>query len=112
MSGAFANVATCGYNWRMISAGIRELKNNLSHYVRRIEGGERVAVTAHGRVIAELGPPSGDAAGRGLSRYDELVSAGIARPPVEAGDPVEGWPDLRLPRGTAARLIDEDRGEE
>jgi len=96
----------------MISAGIRELKNNLSHYVRRIEGGERVAVTAHGRVIAELGPPSGDAADQKQSRYNDLVAAGIARPPVEAGDPLEGWPDLRLPRGTAARLIDEDRGEE
>ena len=95
----------------MISAGIRELKNNLSQYVRRIESGERVAVTAHGRVIAELGPPSGRVAERDRSRYDELVAAGIARPPLEAGDPLERWPDLRLARGTAARLIDEDRGE-
>ena len=95
----------------MISAGIRELKNNLSRYVRRIEGGERVAVTAHGRVIAELGPPSVDAADQGRSRYDELVAAGIARPPLETGDPFEDWPDLRLPPGTAAQLIDEDRGE-
>jgi hypothetical protein len=34
----------------MISAGIRELKDNLSRYVRRIEAGERIRVTAHGRV--------------------------------------------------------------
>ena len=95
----------------MISAGIRELKNKLSHYVRRIEDGERVAVTAHGRVIAELGPPSGEGANRGRSRYDELVATGIARPPLEPGDPLEDWPDLRLPTGTAAQLIDEDRGE-
>jgi antitoxin (DNA-binding transcriptional repressor) of toxin-antitoxin stability system len=95
----------------MVSAGIRELKNNLSQYVRRIEAGERVAVTAHGRIVAELGPPSTHVSDRGRSRYDELVAAGIARPPLEPGDPLEDWPELRLPRGTAAQLIDEDRGE-
>lgn len=30
----------------MTSTGIRELKDNLSKYVRRIEAGERIAVTA------------------------------------------------------------------
>lgn len=42
----------------MISTGIRELKNNLSHYVRQIEAGKRIAVTAHGRVVAEVVPPA------------------------------------------------------
>jgi antitoxin (DNA-binding transcriptional repressor) of toxin-antitoxin stability system len=79
--------------------------------VRRIEAGERVAVTAHGRIIAELGPPSAAAGDQGQSRYDELVSTGIARLPLEPGDPLEDWPDLNLPSGTAAQLIDEDRSE-
>jgi antitoxin (DNA-binding transcriptional repressor) of toxin-antitoxin stability system len=96
----------------MISTGIRELKNNLSRYVRRIEGGERIAVTAHGRVVAELGPPSARAITRGPSPYEELIAAGVVRPPLEAGDPLENWPDLRLPKGTVAKLIDADRGEE
>jgi antitoxin (DNA-binding transcriptional repressor) of toxin-antitoxin stability system len=96
----------------MISTGIRELKDNLSHYVRRIEGGERIAVTAHGRIVAELGPPSTGGRQRRRSPLDELVAAGVARPPLEAGDPLEDWPDLRLPSGTAAELIDADRGEE
>jgi antitoxin (DNA-binding transcriptional repressor) of toxin-antitoxin stability system len=95
----------------MVSTGIRELKNNLSQYVRRTEAGERIAVTAHGRIVAELGPPSGAVGTRGLSRYAELVAAGVARPPLESGDPLADWPDLRLPRGTAAELIDSDRGE-
>jgi hypothetical protein len=30
---------------------------------------------------------------------------------VEAGDPFENWPDIRLPSGTAAELIDSDRRE-
>ena len=46
-----------------------------------------------------------------LSRFDELVAAGVIRPPLEAADPTEGWPDIRLPAGTAAELIDADRGE-
>jgi len=96
----------------MASTGIRELKNNLSRYVRRIEAGERIAITAHGRVVAELVPPGTAGRSRGPSRFDELVAAGVIRPPLESGDPTEDWPDIRLPSGTAAELIDADRGEE
>jgi prevent-host-death family protein len=95
----------------MAAAGVRELKNNLSRYIRRVEAGERIAVTAHGRVIAELVPPGTSRHSRS-SRWDELLAAGTLRPPVEDGDPFEDWPDIRLPRGTAAALIDADRGED
>jgi prevent-host-death family protein len=105
-----SNVATCGYNLLVTSTGIRELKDNLSRYIRRIEAGERIAITSHGRVVAELVPPGAKAKGT-PSRFDELVASGVIRPPLEAGDPTEGWPDIRLPAGTAAELIDADRGE-
>ena len=95
----------------MASTGIRELKDNLSRYVRRIETGERIAVTAYGRVVAELGPPTRRVRAGRTSRYDHLVAAGIVRPPMESGDPLKDWPDLRLPVGTVAELIDADRGE-
>ena len=94
----------------MGESGIRNLKNNLSRYVRRVEAGERIAVTAHGRVVAELGPPRATR-GRALSQYDALVASGVVRAPVEDGDPLADWPDIRLPAGTAGRLIDVDRGE-
>jgi prevent-host-death family protein len=94
----------------MISTGIRDLKNNLSRYVRRVAAGERVAVTDRGRVVAELVPPSSGAGG-GRSRYEALLAAGLVRPALEQGDPLADLPVLRLPRGTAAALIDEDRGE-
>jgi prevent-host-death family protein len=94
-----------------MGTGIRELKDNLSAYIRRVEAGERVAVTAHGRVVAEL-VPAGARAGRAAStRWEQLVSAGMLHPPVEAGDPFADWPDIRLPRGTAGELIDSDRGD-
>ncbi|MGE0704663.1 MAG: type II toxin-antitoxin system Phd/YefM family antitoxin [Vicinamibacterales bacterium] len=94
----------------MTSTGIRELTDTLSRYIRRIEAGERIAITAHGRVVAELVPPGSKTRGA-PSRFDELVASGVIRPPLEAGDPTEGWPDIRLPAGTAAELIDADRGE-
>jgi antitoxin (DNA-binding transcriptional repressor) of toxin-antitoxin stability system len=93
----------------MTSTGIRELKDNLSRYIRRIEAGERFAITAHGRVVAELVPPGAKAPG--TSRFDELVASGVIRPPLEVGDPTEDWPDIALPAGTAAELIDVDRGQ-
>jgi prevent-host-death family protein len=96
---------------KVASTGIRELKDNLSRYIRRIEAGERIAITAHGRVVAELVPPGTAARGRGPSRFDALVAAGVIRPPVESGDPTADWPDIRLSRGTATELIDADRGE-
>ncbi len=93
----------------MTSVGIRDLKNNLSHYLRQVGAGTRVTVTDHGRAVAQLIPPSQPRSNP--SRYDELVASGVIRPPLEQGDPLIDFPSLKLPRGTAAALIDEDRGD-
>lgn len=37
---------------------VRELKTHLSEYLRRAEHGETVTVTSHGRVVAQIVPPS------------------------------------------------------
>ncbi len=66
--------------------GIRELKDNFSSCVRRIEAGERIAVTVHGRVVAELVPPAKASGAGRTSRYEELVRVGVIRPALEAGD--------------------------
>ena len=94
-----------------MGTGIRELKDNLSSYIRRVEAGERVSVTAHGRVVAELVPAGAGLSGTRTSGWDGLIAGGVLHAPAEAGDPFEDWPDIRLPRGTAAALIDSDRGE-
>ena len=105
-------MATCSYIQDMASTGIRELKDHLSRYIRRIDAGERIAVTAHGRIVAELVPPAkSSAGGRHGDRYEALVADGTIRPAIESRDAVEPWPDIRLPRGTARRLIDSDRGD-
>jgi len=95
----------------MSSTGIRDLKNNLSRYVRQIESGKRIAVTANGRVVAELVPPSGGARRGSASRYDELVAAGVIEPAVEPDTPLPSWPEICAPIGTVADLIASDRGE-
>ncbi len=41
----------------METVGIRELKNKLSAYVRKVEAGDVVIVTDRGRMVAELVPP-------------------------------------------------------
>lgn len=87
------------------------MKDKLSRYIRRIEAGDRIAVTSHGRVVAELVPPAMSQTGGGR-QFDRLVAAGIIRPAIESGDLLEDWPDIGLPPGTAADLIDTDRGED
>lgn len=95
-----------------MTVGVKELKNNLSHYLRKVAKGQRISVTAHGRVVAELGPPP-PAPRAVLSRYQKLVADGLITPAQEQGDPMEGWEQLalRLPPGTAAALIDWDRAD-
>jgi prevent-host-death family protein len=41
-----------------MSVSVRDLKTHLSEYLRRVQLGEAVEVTSHGKVIARLVPPS------------------------------------------------------
>lgn len=94
-----------------METGLSELRNNLGRYIRQVEAGERVLITAHGRVVAELVAPS--AVNREPNRqFDRLVASGVITPAAEDGDPLEGCPQIRLPRGTATALIDSDRDED
>jgi prevent-host-death family protein len=68
--------------------GIRELRQNLSRYLRRVVRGERLEVTEHGRPVAVLGPITETA-----SSLQRLVASGRATPPE--GDLL----DLAPPRG-------------
>ncbi|MEO6331841.1 MAG: type II toxin-antitoxin system prevent-host-death family antitoxin [Gemmatimonadaceae bacterium] len=99
----------------MVSVGIRELKNNLSRYLRKVQAGERVLVTDRGRAIAELRSPEEAAATEDphMATFNRLVREGVIRP-GRGGDPFAKWPPkgtFNLPPGTAQRLIDEDRDE-
>jgi prevent-host-death family protein len=44
----------------MTSTSVSELRKNLQAYLARVAAGERVRVTAHGRTVAEIGPPAAE----------------------------------------------------
>jgi prevent-host-death family protein len=56
--------------------GVRELRQNLSKYLRRVASGERLEVTERGTPVAVLAPLS-----ESCSALQRLVSSGRARPP-------------------------------
>jgi prevent-host-death family protein len=85
----------------MDRVGIRELRNNVAAVVRRAAAGERVVVTVDGVPAAQLGPLDAPAA----PTIDDLVAAGLARPPgrrdrppapVAEDAPVDTRPDGAL----------------
>jgi prevent-host-death family protein len=96
----------------METVGIRHLKTHLSGYLRRVELGEHILVTDHGRIVAELSPPSEAAQASADVRYQALVTRGVIRPSIASRQ--RDWldfPPIGAPVGTAQALIDEDRGE-
>jgi antitoxin (DNA-binding transcriptional repressor) of toxin-antitoxin stability system len=109
-----ADVATRRYISSMISTGIRDLKNNLSRYIRRLKVEKRIVVTDRGAAVAELRLPEESRGDPVAGHYAVLVASGVIRPAIHRGDPLADWPsseELSLPAGTVTKLIDEDRGD-
>lgn len=83
----------------MRAAGVREIKNKLSEYLRIVAEGETVLVTDHGRVVAQLAPPPAHTP-PALSEdeaLERLAAAGKLRlprrkAPSPGAGPVEGVP--------------------
>ncbi len=50
----------------MITVGIRNLKNSLSQYLNMVKAGEKVLITDHNKIVAELIPSSGTLSLSGL----------------------------------------------
>lgn len=89
----------------MLSVGVRELKDRLSHYLARVKDGEEIAVTDRGREIAVIRPPDQTAVLRGLKllRDDGVVTWGGGRPTAPA-KPVQG-----RGRSTSAIVLEDRR---
>jgi antitoxin (DNA-binding transcriptional repressor) of toxin-antitoxin stability system len=97
-------------DWKTV--GIKELKNNLSAYLREVRRGTRVLVSDRNRVVAELHEPlAGYATDEPLDpKLAEWIEAGIISPPAAGKTKMPASP-VRLEQGSAARLLDADRGE-
>ena len=81
----------------MATVGIRELKNQTSELIRRVEAGEAIAVTNHGRVVARIVPAAvtPEEIAQSLAILDEL----------DAQDSVEEWSET----ATLEAVMDEVR---
>ncbi len=97
----------------MKTVGVRDLKNKLSEYLRRVRLGESVLVTYRGGVVAELLPP-------GQGQGDPTMPAGLRalarRGLLTLGAPAgtDLYPALKREpnerRRSVAQLLDEERG--
>ncbi len=85
---------------------MRELRQNASVYLRRVQAGERFEITDRGEPIAELGP-------RSQTAYDRLVREGVINPAKEPID-IGAWPGMQVEPGrpTASEILQQMRDEE
>ena len=92
--------------------GIRQLKDKLSGYIKSAREGEVVLVTDRGEAVAEL-CPLGYTAPRSDIHAGLLELASQRRATLGAPNDPELYPKVPalLPDGTAARLLDELRGD-
>ena len=95
----------------MKTSGVREVRNRLSAYLRMAEQGERVAITRHGRVVAELGPPAHATEEGANAGWHRRALAGSVR--LGAANRPDAYPRPAglLPSRVVQDLLDETRGE-
>ena len=78
-----------------MDVGIRELRADLSRWLRRVRAGEEVVVTDRGRPVARLVPVDGE------RTIDRLIREGVVTPaprpwrePLPMPEPIEGVDSL------------------
>lgn len=84
-----------------MEAGVRELRDRLSHYLNVVRDGQEVTVTDHGRAVARLVPLDQPRA------LDRLVAEGLVTPAPAAK---RSRTPLRVTaKGTVSDLVAEQR---
>lgn len=87
------------------TVAIRELRQNLSRYLRRVEAGESLVVTDRGRGVARLVPLASEP-------YAELATRfGTTTPTGRLEDAAARLDGPHLPAGTTDTFLAESRGE-
>ncbi|HVR09905.1 MAG TPA: type II toxin-antitoxin system prevent-host-death family antitoxin [Thermoanaerobaculia bacterium] len=94
----------------MRTVGIRELKNCLSEYVRRVRRGEEFLVTDRGEAVAELRAPTPAGARRSLHPgIADLARQGVLTLGEENSPSIYPRLPQILPQGSAEELLAEER---
>jgi prevent-host-death family protein len=84
-----------------MEVGIRELRADLSRWIKRVREGETLVVTDRGEPVARIVPANG------RSKLDELIAAGLARPPLRKTR--RPLPPLIKAKGSVSELLIDDR---
>jgi prevent-host-death family protein len=87
----------------LVEIGIRELRADLSRYIKRVREGEEIVVTDHGTPVARILPVNDN----GRSKLDELIAAGILTPAPRQGP--RRPPNPIKTKGTVSDLVAEQR---
>ena len=97
---------------RVKTVGIKELKNNLSAYLRDVRGGATVLVSDRNSIVAELREPYDRVALRHSVNplLLDWAEAGLATLPTMEKAPLPASP-VSLRSGISAELLDKDREE-
>lgn len=86
--------------------GVRELRQNLSVYLRRVKEGETLEVTERGQTVARLTPLPP----KTLSPLQQLIAEGRASPATRSFRDLP--PPLKLPGRPLSDILQEMRDED
>lgn len=86
----------------MATISHREMRNNSAEVLRRVEAGEELVVTNHGRPVARLSPMH-------ASVIDDLVERGLARPALDS-DSWKNLPPAAPTTASSAEILADVRG--
>ena len=96
---------------RVMTVGVRELKNRLSEYLRDVKAGAVVLVSERARLIAEIRQPTIAEQAQPASPLRDWTREGTLILPRARKSRCPKSP-VRLPADTARQLLSRDRGEE
>ena len=88
----------------MIEAGIKDLKNRLSYYLREVKRGEKILITEREQVIATISPVD---RGEEDSRLLSLVKEGFAS--WKGGKPTGSHRPVKIKGKAVSEIVLEDR---
>jgi prevent-host-death family protein len=88
----------------MITAGIKDLKNKLSHYLREVKKCEKILITDRDQVIATILPVE---RGEEDSKLLSLVKEGFAS--WRGGKPAGSHRPVKIEGRTVSKIVLEDR---
>jgi prevent-host-death family protein len=86
--------------------GVRELRQNLSVYLRRVKAGETLEVTEHGQTVARLTPQPPET----LSPLQRLIAEGRATAPTGRIQDIP--PPIKIEGLSVSKILQEMRDED